>query len=84
MINSSITLKDVLFDFNMTYEFCCLKLLVNGEVVWDDDVDINNYVEYDDACKEYLSEHPDLVVINIDIQIVSFHHSIINITCVKR
>lgn len=84
MIYSSVSLKDVLLDFNTTYEFGCLKLLINGEVVWDDDVSINEYVEYGDACRKYLSEHPDLVVINLNIQIADFHHSIISITCMKR
>lgn len=84
MINSTVNLRELLFESNIFYEFGCCKVLVNDEIVWDDDVDFEHYVEFGDACEEYLAEHSDYIVTNIEINIVHFHHSIISITCANN
>ena len=84
MTVSEITLDDVLFDSDVLDKFGCCKLLINDEVMWDDDTDWNEYISFTDAWVKYIKTHPDWKnyrIRDINIQIVHFHHSIINISC---
>ena len=86
MIDCEITLNQILFDSDLLDEFGCCKLSINGEVVWDDDVEWNKYVKFSDALERYMANHKDwesYKVLNIDIQVVHFHHSVVSIYCVK-
>lgn len=87
MINSEIRLKDVLCGSSIIDEFCCCKLLINNKVIWSDFCDLDEYVGFEHALHMYLSGNTDLenyVVTKINIKIVDFHHSIINIRCKKE
>ena len=86
MNNMIITLADVLFESHVLDEFGCCKLIINDEVIWDDDVDWNEYIKFANAVNKYTETHPNwssCKVFDIDIQIVHMHHSIINIHCEK-
>ena len=84
MVSSTINLRELLFYSNIFHEFGCCKILVNDEIIWDDDIDFEHYVRFNDACNKYLIKHPNCMVSNINIQIAHFHHSIISITCVSN
>ncbi len=87
MVCSEIRLKDVLCETDIVDEFCCCKLLVNNMVVWNNFDNFDEYVEFEQALSAYLSTHSYLenyVVTKINIKIVDFHHSIINIRCKKE
>lgn len=84
MDNMFITLAEVLFYSNILNRFGCCKLIINDEVVWDDDVDWNRYVKFEDAINRYTLSNPNCTsykVTDINIQIVHMHHSIISIRC---
>lgn len=84
MAYSEIDLTYVLFNSNILHEYGCCKLVVNDEVVWDDDVEMDEYIKFEDALNMYKDSHPnweDYRVVDIDIQIVHIHHSIISIYC---
>lgn len=84
MNNMIITLSDVLFESHVLNEFGCCKLIINNEVIWDDDVDWNEYVRFEDAVNRYISSNSNCMnykVFDINIKIVHMHHSIISICC---
>lgn len=83
---SEITLQEALFYSGIINEFGCCKILINDEVLWDDDVDIRKYISLEGAWEKYQKSHlnyKDYRVTRIDIEIVSFHHSIISVYCTR-
>ena len=87
MNEMNITLQKVLFDTDILDEFGCCKLIIDDEVVWDDDVEWNKYVRFTDALDRYFASHKDwdnYRVVDVNIQVVHFHHSIISIHCQKE
>lgn len=86
MSNMIITLADVLFESRVLDEFGCCKLIINDEVIWDDDVDWNEYVRFEDAINRYTEGNKNWEnrkVFDVNIQIVHMHHSVISIHCAK-
>lgn len=78
MMASEITLQDA-------WNKCCdqwapIKLYWNGELIWDDDVDFEEWINPANAITIFENEHGVIrhkMVYKIEIEIVDFHHSIV-------
>lgn len=68
MNKSEITVRDIKDTVDM---MCPIQVLINGNIVWDDNVDdIHKY--------DTIFESSDIVV-EFSFEIVDFHHSIVTI-----
>ena len=68
MSKSEITVRDIKDTVDM---MCPIQILINGNIVWDDNVDdIHKY--------DTIFESSDIVV-EFSFEIVDFHHSIVTI-----
>lgn len=76
---------------NLIRDFSPVKIIINNEVVWDDDIDISNLNDeegYELVRKnkreylEVLSRHS--LIKNISFEIVHQHHSIVRIETEKE
>lgn len=82
--DSEITLQEALFDSGIIDKFGCCKIFIDDEILWDDEVEMWQYVSLEDAWEKYRKSHSkykNYKVTKIDIEIVHFHHSIISIYC---
>ncbi len=68
MSKSDITIKDIKDTIDM---MCPVQVIVNGDIVWDDDID--DLAKYDAIFKS------DNIVTEFSFEIVHFHHSIVTI-----
>ena len=78
--NSELKLSDWDYLNKIVSDFGCCKLFVNDICVWDDAVEVSEYVPYTDALNNFFEEHAEFknsYIKTIDIDIVHFHHSII-------
>ena len=81
---SELTIRDLKM---VITEMCPIKIVVDGVTVWDDNVDLTNLSDLEAArclCKNK-EKYWDVVssskiVTNISFEIVSYHHSFVNIT----
>lgn len=82
---SSVKLTETYLD-NLTSIFNCCKLYIDNSCVWDDTVDVENYITYTCAIENFFRSHlnDNMYVKSIKIKVVEFHHSIIKITTCKR
>lgn len=87
MYNTELTIADLA---EVIHDMCPIKILVDNEEIWSDDIDLTNipeenaretmlanYAQYREALKR-----TDLVSI-ISFEITDFHHSIVHITTAK-
>ena len=76
--NSEFTLEDMI---EKLLSLNPVKIYYNNDVLWDSDVEIDDkFVTLDKAFSlfTYVNKNwKDIRVFNVEIQIVSFHHSII-------
>ena len=86
MNEMTVTLPKVLFESDIIDEFGCCKLVIDDEVIWDDDVEWSKYIRFTDALERYFAANPNwgnYKIVDVNIKIVHFHHSIISIHCEK-
>ena len=81
---SELTIRDLKM---VITEMCPIKIVVDGVTVWDDNVDLTNLSG--DAIEASLGKNEEKywdvvssskIVTNISFEIVSYHHSFVNIT----
>ena len=68
MNKSEITVRDIKDTIDM---MCPVQIIVNGNIVWNDDID--DIAKYDAIFES------DNIVIEFSFEIVHFHHSIVTI-----
>ena len=68
MSKSEITVRDIKDTVDM---MCPIQVLINGNIVWDDNVD--DIAKYDTIFES------DNIVIEFSFEIADFHHSIVTI-----
>ena len=76
---SEFTLSEVLCKAD---SFSPIKVFYNGEIIWDDDVDTENWIPYHKAIVIYKKKHKYFKyykVTNINISITDYHHCILYI-----
>ena len=60
--------------------FNCIQIYWNDEIVWDDNVDIENWKCPEDAFQKWQKRNPNCrkyMVENINIEMIEFHHGIV-------
>ena len=73
---SEVILSEVLTKINT---FSPIKIIYNGETIWDDGLDIEDWIPYERAIIEYKKKHKYFYyykVTNIAIEIDSYHHCV--------
>lgn len=73
-INIEKALRTILMGCSM------IQIYWNDEIIWDDNVDIEDWVAFPFAFKKWKERNPNYknyMVENINIEIVEFHHSIV-------
>ena len=74
-MKSEFILGDVLE--NLQY-FQPIAIYINGKLLWDDNKPVEDWISYEEALTQYsgvLQKH----VRRVDVKVVEFHHSIIEI-----
>ena len=77
---SELTLSEVL---TKTNNFSPVKVFYNGEVIWDDELYVENYIPYHKAIINYKKKNKYFnyyKVTNINIEITDYHHIIVYIS----
>jgi hypothetical protein len=76
-MKSEFILGDVL---NKLQYFQPTKIYIDDKLIWDDDKDINDgWISYDVALSKYAKDLWISSVRRVDIKVIDFHHSIVDI-----
>ena len=74
-MESEFILGDVLE--NLRY-FQPIVIYINGKLLWDDNKSVEDWISYEEALNQY-SGGLQKPVRRVDVKVVDFHHSIIEI-----
>ena len=77
------TNSEITFDEAIRYseDYCPIKIYYNKKCIWDDNLEWGkDWISMEDALDAFRSAHKDydqIVIVEIKIEIVEYHHSVI-------